>query len=512
MIRRELFNVVVEVRPDTTGRTYQIPAVADEFNQVMMPLVRYLGYLREKGASQAKLSQIREAAKLFAEYAQATFPSTGFGERKTGPVQTVSHWKLFKSFRAAIVCGTFGNDGSDPSGLCWQSSGPSKANRVIKQLTEFMKYLDELDGGDRAERFNPQVSGTAYERLWQASNYEYQRSKALLGHAWATAGEMQAEVRALNSNNNKSSTASAPKRIQDFQFNQLFDRGFDLTTDNGIRDALVAILMNKGGLRLSEALHAWVIDFLEDPVEPDMAFVKLIHPSQGPCNLTYRNRKFGTRSEYLSVVYGLPDRTELPEKHAQHLGWKSKFSVLRVYWIPPWWGRIFFRLWREYLARTATKRATGPYAFIMESGCQWVPLTTDAYRKSYQRAIYASGLVHDEKTDMKNSGLTSHANRHAYGDRAKNKLNLGTKEVMKLLNHASPDSQEVYTNKTDAEVMDEIKRRCDEMKHDRSFLPNGVRHASGFAKDQSDFDATATKIGLWAIPDAVRPYLMNDEI
>lgn len=511
MSAAELFNAVVEVHPDKTGRTIQIPAVADEYNQLMMPLVRYITHLREKGASQSKLSQIREAAKLFAEYSQANTPSNGFGAGQTGNVQVVRHWEHFRSFRAAIVFGTFGKDGTDPSRLYWQASGVNKANRVIKQLTGFFQFLDELDGGSRASRFNPVVSIADHERLWQASNYEYQRAKALLGHTWSKASDQHFESRASEGRQAKKPSLGGVKRIEDFQFNRLLEGGFDRTTENGLRDTLVAILMNKGGLRLSEALHAWVVDFVEDPIEAGTALVKLIHPSQGPCSLTYRGRTYGTRREYLERVYALPDRTELPEKHAQHLGWKSRFSVLRVYWIPPWWGRIFYKLWRSYLQMTSANRANSPYAFIMQSkDDEWVPLTTDAYRKAYERAIYAAGLVPTGQWDMKNSAFTSHANRHAYGDRAKNKCELDPKEVMQALHHASPESQAIYTQKTPAEIMEEINRRCDAMKVGLGSLPKGISSASERERARASESSSAFANGVWSLPDSFRELLADD--
>ncbi len=323
----------------------------------MMPLARYLLYLLIRDKSQAQLSKIREAVRLFAEYSVANNPGCDFGRGTTGSVQKVKHWEHFQNFRSAVVFGTFGADGLDPSGLCWEAKGTSKADQTIEILTKFFSWLDNLDGGDRAARFNPVVEGAAYEHLLAAAAYEHARSRALLGHTWASAQEKEVEVRTLQGASPRRQPTSEPKRISRIQFERLLTNGFDIGSENGLRDALIAILMNKGGLRLSEALHVWVIDINDDPASPRSALVRVHHPSQAKSDLQHRSRTFKSRSDYLRAVSGLKDRSSLVKRDAQHLGWKSRFTVLEIYWAEPWWGKVFLGMWRRYLRMTAARRS-----------------------------------------------------------------------------------------------------------------------------------------------------------
>jgi hypothetical protein len=260
-----LFNTVVEVKPDNTGKLLHVPALIDSNASIMMPLVRYLQHLLMAGRSQTHLSKVREAARLFAEYSIVNNPGAGFGQGDTGPVQQVRHWEHFQNFRYAIVKGSFGPDGLDPSGLGWAGSGVQKADKVVRLLTDFFVWLDECDGGDRAARLNPIVTGSNYEWLCAAARYEHSRSRALLGHTWAKVEEVEFEHRALGGGNGKRPALTDVKRISKVQFDGLLTNGLDVDTENGLRDSMIAILMNKGGVRLSEALHLWVVDILDDP-------------------------------------------------------------------------------------------------------------------------------------------------------------------------------------------------------------------------------------------------------
>lgn len=494
-----LFSIVVEVRPDGTGKTLQVPGLMDSAGSVLMPLVRYLQHLLMSGRSQTQLSKIREAVRLYAEYSICNQPPPGFGQGKTGSVQEVRYWEHFQHFRYALVVGSFGVDGLDPTGLCWTGSGVKKANNVVRLLTEFFVWLDEHDGGDRAARLNPLVTGTNYEWLCAASRYEHSRNRALLGHTWAKPEDKKFEHRSLDSGRGKKPAVSDVKRISKSQFDGLLARGFDVNSENGLRDAMIALLMNKGGLRLSEVLHLWVLDIVDDPASPGSALVRVLHPTEANCRLEYRGRKYTKRSDYLLSVYGLKDRCTLVKKDAQHLGWKSRFTVLEIYWAEPWWGNVFLHLWRRYLQLTAGKRARHPYAFVDSTDGE--PLTADAYGKAYSRAIYRAGLVPPGEWDMKNSGLTPHGNRHAYGHRLKNEYELSRQIVQKALHHASIESQLIYTVRSRSEIASEIEkarlrrsqRELAEMKEDLPVLREQLREKSPEGDDPAEWRVNLPK-------------------
>lgn len=437
-------NYNLTARPDATGSEISVPGLLDSNGLPVMPLLRYQVNLFMKGYSQTHLQKVREAVRLFADYSMSNLPATGFGTGEVGPVREVRHWEHFRNFRHAIVFGSFGPDGFDPSGLCWVPRGVNKANDVVRLLTEFFIYLDELDGGDRTARFNPVVTPTNYEALCTASAYEFRRNKALLGHTWARPSEDVQVHRAVAGREKKSATKQV-KRIYDSEFERLLRFGFDTSTEVGLRDAMISILMNKTGVRVSEALGAWVVDVINDPAALGSAHVKLRHPSMAKVKIEHNGVTYTRRSDYLKGAFGLPDRTKLPKSDPQHLGWKGGFDVLELYWAEPWWGRVFWRMYVEYLRRTAMKRAgRHPYLFIDSESFK--PLSYDSFSKSYTRAVYRAGLVPaGTSVSLKDSGLTPHGNRHAYGERLKVKYGCTEKVVQNAMHHASPESQLVYT-------------------------------------------------------------------
>lgn len=456
-----------------------------------MPVLNYAVYLLGEGCSQSHLKKVRAAVYLFLEYSFANPPAQGFGLGDTGEV---GHWTHFATFRDAIVNGTFDpKTGQDPSGLCWRSSSIGKGKEVAAYLTDFFKYADELGGATGASQFNPKISPRAYVEFSKAAAYEFRRARAYLGHTWEHAESKHFEFHAVEGGNSKKKSQVDANRLLDNDFLRILEYGFDLRSCNGLRDALVAILMNKGGLRISEALHLWMVDICEDPINPGYAFVQAVHPEQGNCNLSASGKNYTNRGEYLRYVYGLEPRTRLPSKNAQSLGWKAKYLTLPIFWFDPYWGKIFWSLWKKYLRMTATVRKNSPYAFISQSKDGWAPLSQGSYRKAYERAVYAAGIVPSGGCDMKAAGFTPHGCRHAYGDRAKNGGKLNEKIVMVMMHHSSPQSQDVYTRQTYAQVTSEIRKalntlRTDEMQKAVDDLQLIAEPPLGKALKQTIFD------------------------
>ncbi len=497
-----LHNYPVKQRPDATGIEVVVPSLVDSNARIVMPLQRYQVHLAMKQWSQSHLQNVREAVRLFAEYSAANVPAAEFGRGQTGHVHEVRHWEHFRNFRYAILMGTFGPDGVDASGLNWVASGVQKADKVIRLLTSFFIWLDELDGGDRASRLNPMVTPTDYEVLCAAAAYEYRRSKALLGNTWARADEKEAVLRAASGRQRKAATKEA-KRIEDNEFSRLLQHGFDTSTEVRLRDRMISILINKTGVRPSEALGAWVIDVMNDPADPGSAHIKLRHPIDAKVNMTNKGKTYTRRVDYLRGVYGLPVRIGLPKKDPQHLGWKGRFDVLELYWAEPWWAKVFWRLYCEYVRMTAAKRSHHPYLFVdSESGD---PLTYDTFAKSYKRAVYRAGLVPPGEWSLKDSGLTPYGNRHAYGNRLKNVYGCSEKVVQNALHHASPESQIVYTVPSHHQTKEEIEAGMQRMrakKLDLAELKRSLNEVRPEIKTKSTQDDGA--LGINAIPQWIQ--------
>ena len=100
------------------------------------------------------------------------------------------------------------------------------------------------------------------------------------------------------------------------------------------------------------------------------------------------------------------------------------------------------------------------------------PLTEDAFRKAYEAAVYRAGLVPSGGGDMKALGLTPHGCRHAYGDRAKNGGGLDEKVVMVMMHHATPESQEVYTRKSNDQLKRALQEGLEKMREGSEIKPN----------------------------------------
>lgn len=437
------------VYSDKTGQSRQIPGLSGD-DGVVTPLIWYFDYLYEQ-RSPATLQKIREAFRLFYAYTSANHPGPSFGCRdKT----TDKPWQHFIRFRRAVVSGSISPESqTDPSGLAWRPSSVRKVNNVITHLTDFFVWAEEL-GGFSAERLNPRVSLDHYAKLVQQATYEYRRGKAFLGHAWSA--EPTSIARAVRGMRNLRQSSSEPPRFPDIHFERLLKEGFTTRSGSNLRDVLITILLNKGGLRESEVMHLWVIDVTQDPITGG-ALVKVRHPSQGEAPRKNGKKEYSNREDYLSQKYRM-----LPRNMARgrlHAGWKSSEVVLEVNWFEQVWGQHFWNLWKRYLQMLVQIPRNHPFAFIVMAGeTSGRPLPIDAYYDAHTSAVYRAGLVPTEATtSLKGLGLTAHGHRHAYGHRAKNCAGIHEALVQDMMHHASPESQKIYTKLTRHEKMQALK-------------------------------------------------------
>lgn len=271
-------------------------------------------------------------------------------------------------------------------------------------------------------------------------------------------------VRRRKSYSSKGDTKAFPEN----KIHELLWEGFKNTRKNyeldlvdryNWRDIAITILMHGGGLRHSEVFHLWVQDVFLDHEDPNLAVVRIYHPSEGRAPQDFKNPTTGKyitdRESYLLLKYGLLPRNMYSAQDKRFAGWKEprldndEDKYMHVYWLSKEWGYIFMYVWKMYMAKRLRDgiKDTHPFAFVSHSPKtlgEMMPLRTQ--RESHEKAVEKIGL-----TVGKKDGTTPHGHRHAYGQRLKNaNIPDGIKQIS--MHHKSIESQNVYTEPTVADV------------------------------------------------------------
>lgn len=217
--------------------------------------------------------------------------------------------------------------------------------------------------------------------------------------------------------------------------------------------------MHGGGLRHSEAFHLWVQDVFPDPEDPNLAVVRIYHPSEGRAPQDFKNPTTGKyitdRESYLLLKYGLLPRNKYSAQDKRFAGWKEprldsdEDNYIHVYWLSKEWGYIFMYAWKMYMAKRLRDgiKDTHPFAFVSHSTKtlgEMMPLRSQ--RESHEKAVEKIDLIVGKKY-----GTTPHGHRHAYGQRLKN-ANIDDRIKQVAMHHKSIESQKVYTEPTVADV------------------------------------------------------------
>lgn len=225
------------------------------------------------------------------------------------------------------------------------------------------------------------------------------------------------------------------------------------------RDRLCFMLIFFGGLRISELAHLFVGDILMEP-NSGAARVILADPRDGVMQwaMNGKQRK-GTRSAFLLEKYHRVPRSELPERHPEHAGWKGmtmddvrrKESI--IHWTDP---RIANLFWKTHAAYMREDRLhigdEHPYYFITLKGDTYgSPMKLRSIRKQFYAAAQRIGL------DSTQDGVNPHGGRHFYGWYCANLLRLAKERTQKMMHHASMLSTEVYYNLDQATVRHELE-------------------------------------------------------
>jgi hypothetical protein len=212
-----------------------------------------------------------------------------------------------------------------------------------------------------------------------------------------------------------------------------------------LRDILITMLMNFGGLRVSEPFHLFVHDVLPDPYRPECAYVRVFHPEEGLAPPDWFDAKGKpvkcNRTAYLKGKYGLTPRNLYYPTAAMHAGWKGNVveaegKFMPVFWCPTWAGELFMKIWVLCMAQRSRLCCDHPFAFVTETG---KPYAINDFMGQHTRAVERIGLI-----VSKMLGTSPHGHRHAYGQRITN-YDLEPLVRKKALHHKSLESQVVYT-------------------------------------------------------------------
>ena len=441
---------------DNTGRSIDFPTLLIEYNGETILFEQLHRYqIKNRSKSGAWHSKLVQAVGLLLDYMEAN--QKCYSSAK----------EFFDTFAESVYSGTINEKGLDPSGLYWLPKRVETANGLISALNGLSDWLYEEYG---AVQLNPWRKATSYE---ERLNWMAQINKThnlFLGHLnnvhviAETAKLARDVVRRRRPYSSKGGTKAFPEnKIHELLWegfkNTRKNRELDLVDRYNWRDIAITILMHGGGLRHSEVFHLWVQDVFPDPEDPNLAVVRIYHPSEGRAPRDFKNPTTGKyitdRASYLLLKYGLRPRNMYSAQDKRFAGWKEprldndEDKYMHVYWMSKEWGYIFMYVWKMYMAKRLRNgiKDTHPFAFVAHSPKElgeMMPLSTQ--RESHEKAVKKIDLIVG-----KNYGTTPHGHRHAYGQRLKN-ANIDARIIRVAMHHKSIESHKVYTEPTVADV------------------------------------------------------------
>ncbi len=449
--------VKARVYTDATGVYTEIPALLTPAG-VLEPLLDYC-LARSHDRSLTWMSKVSRSVRMFLEYLQ-----TNPAERDT--------YRLFQNFAQRLYTGTFDREtGLDPSGLCWAPRSPQDAGHIITHLTDFFDWLGEMR--PEAAKVNPRYAGGAFDRQADEAAYQYRRSRAFLGHTWAANAAPAETGHRVRSQRLPKVEKGEPPAFPEARFEELLVKGFRAAGRQDYRGMLITLLLHGAGFRESEPFHLYIHDVLPDLANPRQALVRIHHPSHGAAPVDWRDERGrprkGNRAEYLAQRFGLVPRTELMD--SRHAGWKGGMHdgayYKQAYWFVPEYGEWFLHLWYRYLEQVARTERDHPFAFINLSRAPLGGMYgLGQYNKAHAAACERIGL-----TVGKVLGTTPHGHRHAYGRRLKN-AGIEPALIRRFMHHASPESQEVYTQPNTREARAALEAAAQRLQGTQGWRPS----------------------------------------
>jgi hypothetical protein len=172
---------------------------------------------------------------------------------------------------------------------------------------------------------NPRYAGGAFDRQADDAAYQYTRSKAFLGHAWAANASSAETGHRMRGRRLPKVEKGEQPAFPEERFEELLVKGFRAAGRYDYRGMLITLLLHGAGFRESEPLHLYIQDVFPDPANPRQAMVHIHHPSHAAAPADWRDERGrprkGNRAEYLAQQFGLVPRTDLMDR--RHAGWKG---------------------------------------------------------------------------------------------------------------------------------------------------------------------------------------------
>lgn len=431
--------VCAKVFRDSHGVYTEIPVILTDHG-VLTPLVDYM-LKNAHSKSQSWKQKLAQAVGMLLDYMVANHQY--FSEPED----------LFESFIARLYTGTADGEGRDAGQLYWMGMNTP----LIRQLTNLLSgFSDWMAKQQKTRPLNPWREATRSEELLAWAAWEKRRNHSIFSHA------VNYDVVALQNKRARQTLLKktpvldrgAVKHFPEDRIEDLLFKGFivpgkqnspRLEERLNLRDIMITMLMNFGGLRVSEAFHLFIHDVLPDPYHPERAYVRIFHPEEGrapPDWLDVKGKPIKcNRAAYLKGKYGLAPRNLYYSSGAMHAGWKGNVveadgRFMPVFWCPTWAGTLFMKLWVFYMAQRTRLHYEHPFAFVTETG---MPYAINDFQGQHARAVERIGLI-----SAKMLGTTAHGHRHCYGQRLAN-YRLDPLVCKKALHHKSLESQAVYT-------------------------------------------------------------------
>ncbi len=380
--------------------------------------------------------------------------------------------KLFNRFAHDLRFGTV-RDGADPAGLWWL---PRRLGNVRQMLNAVLTVSDWLVEKHGATALNPYRQASHDERIVFWRKWNTISASSLLAHLRHPGKIKPAEIRARQNRlleTLPNVIGERPPAFPEANFESLITKGFvrpgrqkspEVWDRFNIRDILITLLLHGGGLRESEPFHIWVSDVFEDPSDPSIAHVRVYHPSDGSIEVGSINsgrRVTTNRAAYLELYHGLEPLNRVHRR----AGWKNNMVrrdglYMPVFWSDPEFGRVFLRLFRLYMEHSRPSSSL-PWLFMTKSGR---PMNGKTFADLHRSAVLRAGLVPE-----KSLGTTPHGHRHAYGQRleaAKERGLITRKIIQTCMHHASPLSQDTYTQASLDAINHTLQRVLDQGERD----------------------------------------------
>lgn len=438
IVNSTLAQVRIRVIEDDSGRKRELVGILGE-DGVIQLLLSYLVERQSDGFSLSSISRTVLSVKRFLEY---------LGANKNG---LKNPKLLFQSFVRCSYEGTIGEDGIDPLGLYWVPVTAQTTRHSLRALKNLLEWIIERESLTSSSILRPDASPdeTLRYAAWFTENQYDFLTRTKVGRRNGKRGEFKS-IRGRRPTIHRSSD---PLEFPEQAFRTFFENGIGISTDfrSALRDKLIILLLHGGGLRESEALSLWTTDVFLDPQDPECALVRIYHPEDGRAPENWRGRNGQTnRAAYLLEKFGLTPRNKLIG--SLHLGWKNskvdgRDNFIQVQWFPKDYGRLFLRLWQDYMRVLATVTRHHPYAFIAFRKQNFGA----AYTRCCFHQNYARGLKRIGRTQNSAEGYSPHGHRHSYARRL---VRAGVDPIIrqKCLHHSSITSQDVYTSPTLADV------------------------------------------------------------